>query len=123
MLSEGHDKTPVTQQLSFPEFSHGNEATQAGSALAPEVTTRLVGYQSLWVEGQGYFEKIANKVMTVWLVSNFLGASSLAWDQDALCSPIFAVSSLFFFAFFSTTVVEPNTRPCGIEIHLTLARF
>ena len=77
MLSEGHDKTPVTQQLSFPEFSHGNEAAQAGSALAPEVTTRLVGYQSLWVEGQGYFEKIANKVMTVWLVSNFLGASSL----------------------------------------------
>ena len=51
------DKTPVTQQLSFPEFSHGNEAAQAGSALAPEVTTRLVGYQSLWVEGQGYFEK------------------------------------------------------------------
>ena len=99
MLSEGHDKTPVTQQLSFPEFSHGNEAAQAGSALAPEVTTRLVGYQSLWVEGQGYFEKIANKVMTVWLVSNFLGASSLAWDQAALCSPIFAVSSLFFLPF------------------------
>ena len=75
MLSEGHDKTPVTQQLSFPEFSHGNEAAQAGSHLAPEVTTRLVGYQSLWVEGQVYFEKkaiflITNKVMTVCLVSN-----------------------------------------------------
>ena len=78
MLSEDHDKTPVTfvtQQLSFPEFSHGHEAAHAGSALAPEVTTRLVGYQSLWVEGQGYFEKkaiflITNKVMTVCLVSN-----------------------------------------------------
>ena len=78
MLSEGHDETPVTQQLSFPGFSYGNEAAQAGSALAPEVTTRLVGYQSLWVEGQGYFEKkaiflITNKVMTVWLVSNLFG--------------------------------------------------
>lgn len=81
MLSEDHDKTPVTfvtQQLSFTEFCHGNEAAQAGLALAPEVTTRLVGYQLLWVEGQGYFEKkaiflITNKVMTVCLVSNLFG--------------------------------------------------
>ena len=65
MLSEGHDKTPVTQQLSFPEFSHGNEAAQAGSALAPEVGLK----DKVTLKNKAIF-LITNKVMTVWLVSN-----------------------------------------------------
>ena len=39
--------SPTVLLLAVSLVTHGNEAAQAGSALAPEVTTRLVGYQSL----------------------------------------------------------------------------